>query len=112
MRAAYHKPELGDGLLYSEYPFAKYNIQHPTYTYSQDEYTRFLEGEIMLTRMAVSVFYLYFSTDKEWTKEETDYLFIVVRDFDLRWYIIHDRYEYPEGPSRSLEVLSFSAVSF
>jgi len=69
-----------------EYPFAKYNIQHLTYTYSQDEYTRFLE-------------------DKEWTKEETDYLFSVVRDFDLRWYIIHDRYEYPEGPSRSLEDL-------
>jgi hypothetical protein len=45
---------------YSEYPFAKYNVQHPTYTYSQDEYTRFLEGEIMLTRAPVSVFYLLF----------------------------------------------------
>ncbi|KAF8812255.1 hypothetical protein BYT27DRAFT_7087203 [Phlegmacium glaucopus] len=70
----------------SEYPFAKYNVQPTTYTYSQDEYTRFLE-------------------DKEWTKEETDYLFSLVRDFDSRWYIIHDRYEYPEAPSRSLEDL-------
>jgi hypothetical protein len=88
---------------YSEYPFAKYNIQPTTYTYSQDEYTRFLEGEIILTR--VPIFYFYSLTDKEWTKEETDYLFSVVRDFDLRWYIIHDRYEYPQAPSRTLEVL-------
>lgn len=43
-------------------------------------------------------------SDKEWTKEETDYLFNLVRDFDSRWYIIHDRYEYPGGAPRSLEV--------
>ena len=42
--------------------------------------------------------------DKEWTKEETDYLFSVMRDYDSRWYIVHDRYEFPEGPPRSLEV--------
>ncbi|KAF9453035.1 hypothetical protein P691DRAFT_659353 [Macrolepiota fuliginosa MF-IS2] len=70
----------------AEYSFAKYNVQPPNYTYSQDEYMRFLE-------------------DKDWTKEETDYLFNLVRDFDSRWYIIHDRYEYPGGPSRSLEDL-------
>ncbi|KAF8914172.1 hypothetical protein CPB84DRAFT_1758608 [Gymnopilus junonius] len=70
----------------SEYPFSKYSVQPNTYTYSQDEYTRFLE-------------------DKEWTKEETDYLFSVVQDYDSRWYIIHDRYEYPNDPQRSLEDL-------
>ena len=101
---------IGNKLLLSEYPFAKYNIQHPTYTYSQDEYTRFLEGEIVNT--SAGIFFFISSTDKEWTKEETDYLFNVVWDFDLRWYIIYDRYEYPEGPSRSLEVLhSFTIVS-
>ncbi|KAF4619755.1 hypothetical protein D9613_005251 [Agrocybe pediades] len=68
----------------SDYPFAKYNIQSTSYTYSQDEYTRFLE-------------------DKEWTKDETDYLFNIVKEYDTRWYIIHDRYEYPGGPSRSME---------
>ncbi|RDB22659.1 SWR1-complex protein 4 [Hypsizygus marmoreus] len=70
----------------AEYPFAKYNVQPTAYTYSQDEYTRFLE-------------------DKEWTKEETDYLFSVVRDYDARWYIVHDRYEYPGGVPRQLEDL-------
>ncbi|KAF5363422.1 hypothetical protein D9756_000389 [Leucocoprinus leucothites] len=70
----------------ADYPFAKYNAQTAHYTYSQDEYARYLE-------------------DKEWTKEETDYLFGLVRDFDSRWYIIYDRYEYPGGPSRALEDL-------
>ncbi|KJA29863.1 hypothetical protein HYPSUDRAFT_60712 [Hypholoma sublateritium FD-334 SS-4] len=70
----------------AEYRFAKYNIQPTNYTYSQDEYTRFLD-------------------DNEWTKEETDYLFSVVQDFDSRWYIIYDRYAYPNGLTRSLEDL-------
>ncbi|KXN89596.1 SWR1-complex protein 4 [Leucoagaricus sp. SymC.cos] len=70
----------------TDYPFAKYNVQPANYTYSQDEYMRFLE-------------------DREWTKEETDYLFSLVRDFDSRWYIIHDRYDYPGRPPRMLEDL-------
>ncbi|KIJ70140.1 hypothetical protein HYDPIDRAFT_104810 [Hydnomerulius pinastri MD-312] len=69
-----------------EYQFAKYNIQPTPYTYSQDEYTRFLE-------------------DKDWTKEETDYLFNIVQEFDLRWYVVHDRYEYSDGPTRAIEDL-------
>ncbi|KDQ64226.1 hypothetical protein JAAARDRAFT_187584 [Jaapia argillacea MUCL 33604] len=70
----------------ADYSFAKYNIQTNVPTYSQDEYTRLLE-------------------DKEWTKEETDYLFGVVREYDSRFFIIHDRYEFPGGPERSLEDL-------
>jgi hypothetical protein len=66
---------------------------------------RFLEGASDVG-MAPSVeVNIYLSLeDKEWTKEETDYLFNLVRDFDLRWYIIHDRYEYPGEPLRTLEV--------
>ncbi|PCH40988.1 hypothetical protein WOLCODRAFT_137117 [Wolfiporia cocos MD-104 SS10] len=70
----------------AEYPFAKYNVQPTSYVFSQDEYTRFLE-------------------DKDWTKEETDYLFELVREYDSRFYIVHDRYEFPGGPQRSLEDL-------
>ncbi|KAI0355387.1 hypothetical protein OH77DRAFT_1424874 [Trametes cingulata] len=70
----------------AEYPFAKYNIQTPHYVYSQDEYSRLLE-------------------DQDWTKEETDYLFDLVRQYDGRFYVVHDRYEYPhsDGNQRSLE---------
>lgn len=46
--------------------------------------------------------------DQEWTKEETDYLFKLVREFDGRFYVVHDRYEYPHSdprtPERTLEV--------
>lgn len=70
----------------ADYPFAKYNVQPMSYAYSQDEYTRLLE-------------------DKDWTKDETDYLFSLVKDYDARWYIVHDRYEYEEGPERSVEDL-------
>ncbi|KAN0097425.1 hypothetical protein V8E55_001871 [Tylopilus felleus] len=69
-----------------DYPFAKYNVQTKPFDYSQDEYTRLLE-------------------DSEWTKEETDYLFNIVQEYDLRWYVIHDRYDYPSGPVRAIEDL-------
>ena len=42
--------------------------------------------------------------DSEWTKEETDYLFVLVREFDVRWYVISDRYDYPGGQPRTMEV--------
>lgn len=42
--------------------------------------------------------------DSEWTKEETDYLFKVVQEYDSRWFVVYDRYEFPGGPTRSLEV--------
>ncbi|KAI0677239.1 hypothetical protein C8Q78DRAFT_1001816 [Trametes maxima] len=74
----------------AEYPFAKYNIQTTFYVYSQDEYSRLLE-------------------DQKWTKEETDYLFNLVRQYDARLYVVHDRYDYPardpDSPPRSLEDL-------
>ena len=84
-----------------EYPFAKYNVQPKPYNYSQDEYTRLLEGsspQLPPPRVSRP------STDNEWTKEETDYLFKIVQEYDLRWYVIHDRYDYPDGPVRVIEV--------
>ncbi|KAL7282633.1 LOW QUALITY PROTEIN: hypothetical protein ACG7TL_004105 [Trametes sanguinea] len=46
-------------------------------------------------------------SDSKWTKEETDYLFELVRQYDARFYVVHDRYEFPspEGSSRTLEDL-------
>ncbi|EPS98724.1 hypothetical protein FOMPIDRAFT_1164806 [Fomitopsis schrenkii] len=70
----------------ADYPFAKYNVQPMSYVFSHDEYTRLLE-------------------DKDWTKDETEYLFQLVRDYDSRWYIVHDRYEWEAGPERSMEDL-------
>ncbi|KAG6903468.1 hypothetical protein C0995_005491 [Termitomyces sp. Mi166 len=70
----------------AEYPFAKYNVSTNVFTYSQDEYTRFLE-------------------DKDWSKDETDYLFSVAREYDVRWFVVHDRYDFPGGVTRTLDDL-------
>ena len=62
--------------LEQEYAFAKYNVkaQLPR-RYTDDEYNRHLRNN-------------------EWSREETDYLMDLVTEYDLRWVIIADRYEY------------------
>lgn len=69
-----------------EYPFAKYgNIPPIAYEYSSEEYSRMLE-------------------DPYWSREETDYLFALVKEYDVRFFVIHDRYDFPEGKPRSMQV--------
>ncbi|KAG9247950.1 DNA methyltransferase 1-associated protein-like protein DMAP1 [Calycina marina] len=58
-----------------DYTFAKFNVRVRTEEYSNEEYTEHLQ-------------------DPNWTKEETDYLMKVVKNFDLRWPVIWDRYEF------------------
>ncbi|KAI1806816.1 hypothetical protein F4811DRAFT_509465 [Daldinia bambusicola] len=55
--------------------FAKFNVQVDIPQYSDDQYNSNLKSD-------------------EWTKDETDYLFELARDFDLRWPLIWDRYDY------------------
>lgn len=59
------------------------------YSYSPDEYTNLLQ-------------------DEHWTREETDYLFKLCQHFDLRFIVIHDRYDFPSSSQtapRSMEDL-------
>ena len=58
---------------YTDYPYAKFDIHLDPVTYTDDEYTRFLKSDT-------------------WTKSETDKLMEMVRRFELRWAIIHDRW--------------------
>ncbi|KAG8846154.1 swr complex subunit [Tulasnella sp. 330] len=68
-----------------QYPFAKYNHNpNVSYDYSMDEYSRLLD-------------------DSDWTKEETDYLFAIVKEYDIRFYVIADRYDFPGGKPRSIQ---------
>ncbi|KAI8725157.1 SWR1-complex protein 4 [Fusarium sp. LHS14.1] len=55
--------------------FAKYNVQVSVPQYSDGQYQQSLQHG-------------------DWTKEETDYLLELARDFDLRWPLIWDRYEW------------------
>lgn len=59
-----------------EYAFAKYNIKaRVPRRYTDEEYNRHLKSD-------------------EWSREETDYLMNLVTEYDLRWVIIADRYDY------------------
>ncbi|CZS98542.1 hypothetical protein WAI453_005741 [Rhynchosporium graminicola] len=62
--------------------FAKYNVHVNTPQYTDEQYKLVLQSN-------------------DWTKHETDYLLQLVQDYDLRWPVIWDRYEYqapiPEG---------------
>ncbi|KAL8746217.1 MAG: hypothetical protein Q9190_001736 [Brigantiaea leucoxantha] len=62
------KPEL-------ESVFAKFNIRVDRPTYTEDQYSDKLRSD-------------------DWSKEETDYLMNLVFEFDLRWILIADRYDY------------------
>ncbi|KAI4160265.1 MAG: hypothetical protein LQ342_005857 [Letrouitia transgressa] len=71
--------------------FSKFNIKVDRVALTEDLYNAKLQSE-------------------EWTKEETEYLLDLAYEFDLRWILIADRYEYkpPEAyqpRSRSMEDL-------
>ncbi|KAK9447528.1 uncharacterized protein V1518DRAFT_407051 [Limtongia smithiae] len=74
-----------------EYVFAKFNKTVDVPTYTTEEYDKCL-------------------ADTAWTPRETEYLFGLCREYDLRWLVLQDRYEYEpeenEPPSmRTLEDL-------
>ncbi|KAK0615006.1 hypothetical protein B0T17DRAFT_497928 [Bombardia bombarda] len=55
--------------------FAKFNVRVAVPQYNEDQYHRNLQHN-------------------DWTKEETDYLLGLAEDYDLRWAIIWDRYDF------------------
>ncbi|XP_039258295.1 DNA methyltransferase 1-associated protein 1-like [Styela clava] len=70
-----------------DYPFAKFNKSVQVPVYSDQEYQLHLAKE-------------------DWTREETDQLFESCRRFDLRWFVVHDRYDhqrFSSKPSRTIE---------
>ncbi|KAG2222983.1 hypothetical protein INT45_012282 [Circinella minor] len=72
----------------SEYPFAYTQKSNAVLEYTDKEYIECLA-----------------ELDKEWTKEETDYLLYLCQKYDLRFIIIADRYEYNNNKNRSIEDL-------
>uniref|UniRef100_K7FP01 DNA methyltransferase 1-associated protein 1 n=1 Tax=Pelodiscus sinensis TaxID=13735 RepID=K7FP01_PELSI len=60
-----------------DYPFARFNKTVQVPVYSEQEYQMYLH-------------------DDAWTKAETDHLFDLSRRFDLRFVVIHDRYDHQQ----------------
>ncbi|KAH8827005.1 hypothetical protein DL96DRAFT_1605144 [Flagelloscypha sp. PMI_526] len=71
-----------------EYPFAVFDSDSSplkALKYTNEEYNQYLE-------------------DQDWPRQETDYLFSLVHDYERRWPVIYDRYEFPAS-TRSMEDL-------
>nr|SVE75157.1 EOG090X076S [Daphnia dolichocephala] len=68
-----------------EYPFAKFNKQVHVFTYTDQEY-QLLQLD-------------------NWTRQETDHLFDLCRQFDLRFMVIQDRWDNTRYSKRSIEEL-------
>ncbi|KAI9867155.1 MAG: swr complex subunit [Trichoglossum hirsutum] len=64
----------------SSYYFAKYNVSVTVPEYTDSEYEASLQHE-------------------DWTKEETDYLIDLCKEYGLRWVVIADRYDYQPPPN-------------
>lgn len=69
------------------YAFAKFNKAVDMVEYVDEEYESINVGDI----------------GRGWTKEETDYLFQMLKRFDLRFVVVQDRWNY--GTERSVEDL-------
>ncbi|XP_072294564.1 DNA methyltransferase 1-associated protein 1 isoform X1 [Eucyclogobius newberryi] len=69
-----------------DYPFARFNKTVQVPVYSEQEYQLHLH-------------------DDGWTKAETDHLFDLCKRFDLRFVVVHDRYDHQQYRKRSVEDL-------
>ena len=72
-----------DAELETKYQYAEFNTNSGVYSYSNDEYIQYLR-------------------DDDWTKEETDYLMELCAAYDLRFVVIHDRYDWAAAQAASL----------
>ena len=62
------------GVEYPDYPYARFDVHLDSVLYNDEEYSQLLQ-------------------DPLWTKSETDKLMDLARIFELRWVVIHDRWQ-------------------
>lgn len=81
-----------DGKVEPGYRFAKFNVKVTVPEYTDEQYESHLKSD-------------------DWSKEETDYLVNLAQEYDLRWIVIADRYEYQAKftPNESADSMALSA---
>ncbi|KZP00204.1 hypothetical protein CALVIDRAFT_560796 [Calocera viscosa TUFC12733] len=107
----FDNPARKDHLKLRDYRFARYNVDSSPITYTDEEYEA-IYGTIPAALDSA----MLASTSKEdapWTKEDTDYLFRLVREYDQRFIVVVDRWAPPSGIDRPIEELKgrYYAVS-
>ena len=85
------EPALVEIKFEDEFPSDKWNVKAEVPSYTDEQYENNFKSE-------------------DWTRDETDYLLDLCRDFDLRWLLIADRYDLSdigEGryPARTMEAM-------
>ena len=78
---------------FTDYPFAKFNRKVDIVRYTDEEYSRLCTPASGADPSK--------DQDARWGRDQTDKLFELARQFDLRWALIHDRW--PLRPSRTIE---------
>ena len=83
-----------DGIEYPDYPYARFDVHLDALTYTNEEYTQFLQ-------------------DETWTKSETDRLVELARVYELRWAVIYDRWcdTYPKRKVEELQHRYYSVAA-
>ncbi|ODQ79297.1 hypothetical protein BABINDRAFT_162324 [Babjeviella inositovora NRRL Y-12698] len=74
------------------YPFEKYNTKLPIPRLFEDDYDEFLAREEQEKKESDKP--EDEQPEEPWSFAETQYLFGLCEMYDLRWVVIHDRYEY------------------
>jgi len=88
-------PGSNGGDVGGDYAFSKYNKKVDMVMYNDEEYDTLLKD----------------LTEDDWSREETDYMFDLLARFDLRFIVVHDRWDYVPGVSKAPEGSKKSAAS-
>ena len=75
-----------------DYPFTRFNRRIEVVKYTDEEYDKLLTPPPGASST---------DQDKRWPRRHTDHLFDLCRRYDLRWAVIHDRFDH--RPQHSLE---------
>jgi DNA methyltransferase 1-associated protein 1 len=86
--------------------FAKFNTNSGPYSYTTEEYNLFLRGEFYHLEMSVFSTADGVSAEDDWPREETDHLFALAHEYDLRFIVMADRWDY--ATARSVDVRPLS----
>jgi len=88
---AFTSPARSDGLVLHHWrrleghrcnDFSKFNKKLDTLDYTEEEYEKLFKNET------------------NWSKEETDHLFELVKRFDRKWFVINDRFDHKMNPDK------------
>lgn len=89
----------------ADYKFAKFNKEIKMMTYTDEEYKEAVAGlETPEKRKWKEGDMHYVPPQKKWTREETDILFDLCKQFDMRFVVIHDRWPVNLAPRSVNEI--------